>query len=120
LPGDVTDSQIVRHTGHMVFRELLEHGVQICEFQPTLNHQKIVVVDGIWSHIGSTNLDNRSFELNDEISLGILDEGIAAELRQAFLVDAQTCEPIELEAWNGRSFAHKVRDWLSYRANEVL
>jgi cardiolipin synthase len=120
LPGEVTDSQIVRHAGHMVFRELLEHGVKICEFQPTLNHQKIVVVDGVWSHIGSTNLDNRSFELNDEISLGVLDAGIASELREAFLRDAEHCPPIELDTWNERSFAHKVRDWLSYRANEVL
>ena len=120
LPGEVTDSQIVRHAGHLVFRELLEHGVEICEFQPTLNHQKVVVVDGIWSHIGSTNLDNRSFELNDEISLGILDEGIAGELREAFLEDAKRCEPIELSPWKSRSFAHKLRDWVSYRANEVL
>ena len=120
LPGEVTDAQIVRHAGHSRFTQLLEHGVKICEYRPTLNHQKIVIVDQVWSHIGSTNLDNRSFESNDEISLGIMDEAIAAELRTAFLHDEKSCEPIELAAWKARPWTHKLRDWYSYRFNELL
>ena len=120
LPGEITDVQLVRHAGHAGYQVLLDHGVKVCEYQPTLNHQKIVVVDGVWSHIGSTNLDNRSFELNDEISLGVMDERIAGELREAFLRDARQCRPIGREEWGSRPWSHKLRDWGSYRFNELL
>ncbi len=120
LPGEITDAQIVRHAGHAWYDTLLGHGVKICEYQRTLNHQKVVIVDGVWSHIGSTNLDNRSFATNDEISLGIMDEGIAAELRAAFQRDMEACQPIELQQWRARSPLHKLRDWASYRANDQL
>ncbi|HET9768260.1 MAG TPA: phospholipase D-like domain-containing protein [Thermoanaerobaculia bacterium] len=120
LPGEITDAQVVRHAGHAWFDTLLAHGVEICEYQRTLNHQKIVIVDGVWSHIGSTNLDNRSFATNDEISLGIMDEDIAAELRAAFQRDMEACQPIELQEWRRRSALHKLRDWASYRINDQL
>jgi len=120
LPGEITDAQVVRHAGHYKYGLLLDHGVEICEFQPTLNHQKIVIVDGVWSHIGSTNLDNRSFESNDEISLGVMDEGIAAELRRAFLRDVRRCTPIRSAEWAERSLPHRMRDWASYRINDLL
>jgi cardiolipin synthase len=120
LPGEITDVQLVRHAGHLGYRVLLDHGVKLCEYQPTLNHQKIVIVDGVWSHIGSTNLDNRSFELNDEITLGVMDERIAGELRAAFLRDARQCAPLDRDEWASRPWAHKLRDWASYRFNELL
>ena len=120
LPGEITDVQLVRHAGHAGYQVLLDHGVKVCEYQPTLNHQKIVVVDGVWSHIGSTNLDNRSFELNDELTLGVMDGRIAGELRQAFLRDARQCRPIGRDAWSSRPWSHKLRDWGSYRFNELL
>ena len=120
LPGEITDVQLVRHAGHLGYQVLLDHGVKVCEYQPTLNHQKIVIVDGPWSHIGSTNLDNRSFELNDEITLGVMDERIAGELREAFLRDARQCAPIDRDEWASRPWAHKLRDWGSYRFNELL
>jgi cardiolipin synthase len=120
LPGEITDVQAVRHAGHSLYDGLLERGVKICEYQPTLNHQKIVVVDGLWSHVGSTNLDNRSFEASDEISLGIVDETIAAELRDAFLADLRSCTPIIHRRWASRPWSHKLRDWISYRFHDVL
>jgi cardiolipin synthase A/B len=120
LPGEITDAQVVRHAGHYKYRLLLEHGVKIYEYQPTLNHQKIIVVDGLWSHIGSTNFDNRSFELNDEISLGIVDAAIADELREAFRRDAQSCTPMSEKEWKSRAWTHKLRDWSSYRLNDLL
>jgi cardiolipin synthase A/B len=120
LPGEITDAQVVRHAGHAWYDTLLSHGVKIWEYQRTLIHQKVVVVDGVWSHIGSTNLDNRSFATNDEISLGIMDEGVAAELRAAFLRDLEVSRPIELQQWRRRSSLHKLRDWASYRINDQL
>ncbi|HXT49405.1 MAG TPA: phospholipase D-like domain-containing protein [Thermoanaerobaculia bacterium] len=120
LPGEITDAQVVRHAGHAWYDTLLSHGVKICEYQRTLNHQKVVIVDRVWSHIGSTNLDNRSFASNDEISLGIMDEEIAGELRAAFQRDMESCRPIELQEWRRRSPFHKLRDWASYRINDQL
>jgi cardiolipin synthase len=120
LPGEITDAQVVRHAGHAWYDTLLGHGVRICEYQRTLNHQKVVIVDRVWSHIGSTNLDNRSFASNDEISLGIMDEEIAGELRAAFQRDMEACRPIELQEWRRRSSLHKLRDWASYRINDQL
>jgi cardiolipin synthase A/B len=120
LPGEITDAQVVRHAGHHRFGYLLESGVKICEFQRTLNHQKIVIVDDVWSHIGSTNLDNRSFETNDEISLGVLDPGVARQLGDAFLRDARDCRSIELARWESRPWYHKLRDWSAYAIKEQL
>ena len=81
---DVTDSAIVQHASHHRFGALLEKGIRIFEFKKTLNHQKVIIVDGIWSSVGSTNFDDRSFEVNDEISVGIVDERIAGELIDAW------------------------------------
>jgi cardiolipin synthase len=84
IPGPVTDSSIVRHAGHRHFGELLEKGIKIFEFQRTLSHQKIMIVDGVWSLVGSTNFDDRSLDINDEASVGLIDRGVAAELEAAF------------------------------------
>jgi cardiolipin synthase len=120
LPGEVTDVGVVRHAGHHAYDKLLRRGVEIYEYTRTLNHQKVMIVDGLWSHVGSTNLDNRSLESNDEVSLGIADRAIAAELREAFFADLRHCRQIELESWRRRSLWHRVQDWGSYRLNEFL
>lgn len=120
LPGEITDAQVVRHAGHALYQPLLANGARIYEYRRTLLHQKIILVDGVWSHIGSTNLDNRSFESNDEISLGIMDGAISGELRQAFLDDLESCDEITADEWRARSRGHKLRDWASYRLNEFL
>jgi cardiolipin synthase A/B len=121
LPGAVTDSSTVRHAGHHRYDELLRGGVEICEFQRTLTHQKIMVVDGFWSLVGSTNLDDRSLDINHEASLGMIDPAVASELRQAFERDLRDCEPVTLDAWRaGRSLRHRWVDRLSYLVNEQL
>ena len=78
------------------------------------------MVDGLWSHLGSTNLDNRSFESNDEVSLGIVDRAIAAELKAAFENDLKSAAEIKLDDWIARPWTHKLRDALSYRMNEFF
>lgn len=120
LPGEITDAQIVRHAGHSHFANLLRRGVRIFEYQKTLNHQKVMIIDGLWSHLGSTNLDNRSFESNDEISLGIVDPEIAAQLGAAFEDDLRSSREIRLEAWLREPWSHRLRDRLSWRLNELL
>ena len=75
-----SDNPMVQHAGHRNFEKLLRGGVRLFEYPHTLLHQKVMTVDGVWCAIGSSNFDDRSFETNDEITLGMLDAGIAAQL----------------------------------------
>jgi len=99
VPGAISDSPVVRHAGHCHFHELLAHGVRLFEHQKTLIHQKIMIIDGMWSHVGSTNLDDRSFDINEEAGVGLVDEGIAAQLKAAFEEDLKSCVEIDVPAW---------------------
>ncbi|HSF42008.1 MAG TPA: phospholipase D-like domain-containing protein [Thermoanaerobaculia bacterium] len=120
VPGPVTDSSVVRHAGHRHYQELLDKGIRICEYQPTLSHQKIMIVDRVWSHVGSTNFDDRSLDINDEASVGLIDEGVAGELRDAFENDLKVCKGLDAESWQQRSLWHKLIDRGSYLLNEQL
>jgi cardiolipin synthase len=115
-----TDSPIVQHASHHQFGALLEAGVKIWEFQRTLLHQKIIVVDGVWSCVGSTNFDDRSFQLNDEISMGILDPQIAAQLTAAFEDDKKAAVERHLDEWEKRPLWHKMMDGLAYLGSSQL
>jgi len=115
-----TDSPIVQHASHHKFAELLKSGVKIYEFQRTLLHQKIIVVDGVWSCVGSTNFDDRSFQLNDEVSMGVVDPQIASQLRAAFANDLRACRQRQLDEWEHRSFWHKAIDGLAYLGSSEL
>jgi cardiolipin synthase len=120
LPGPVTDSSIVRHAGHRFFEELLGHGIHIYEYQRTLTHQKVMVVDGEWSLVGSTNLDDRSLDINDEASVGMIDREVAATLQAAFRDDLTQCKELELASWRERGAWHRLVDRVSYAVNEQL
>src|SRR5205823_2537419 len=69
--ASATDSPIVQHASHHHFGTLLQRGVHVFEYKKTLLHQKVIVIDGVWSCIGSTNFDARSFQLNDEVSMAV-------------------------------------------------
>lgn len=120
VPGRVTDSRIVQHAGHHQFSKLLRAGIEMLEHRRTLLHQKVLIVDGSWSHLGSTNLDERSFDINAEISLGILDEGVASELHEAFEKDAEHCRVLSYDLWHKRSTFHRVLDGAAYLIHEQL
>jgi cardiolipin synthase len=120
LPGPVTDSQIVRHAGHRHFEELLSHGIHIYIHQRTLLHQKVMVVDGEWSLIGSTNLDDRSLDINDEASVGLIDRQVAESLDGAFRHDLADCQELSLAGWRDRGLWHRAVDRVSYLLNDEL
>ena len=121
VPSDsATDSPVVQHASHHRYGNLLKFGIRIFEYEKTLLHQKVMIVDGVWSAVGSTNFDARSLELNDEISLGVVDPAIAAELRAAFTADLQFARERKLEEWRDRPFWHKLKDGLAYLAHEQL
>ena len=115
-----TDNAIVQHASHHELGALLQSGVKVWEFERTLLHQKILVVDGVWSCVGSTNFDDRSFQLNDEISMGILDPSLAAQLTAAFEADRKSAQERSLEEWKRRGVWHKLVDGLAYLASSQL
>ena len=115
-----SDNPMVQHAGHRNFEKLLRSGVRLFEYPHTLLHQKVMTIDGVWSAIGSSNFDDRSFETNDEITLAVLDAPMAQRLDAVFEKYAPRCSEIELERWRRRGWAHKLKDNAFYLLNEVL
>ena len=116
----VSDSPIVQHASHHRYGTLLKGGVRIFDYQRTLLHQKVMTVDGRWAAIGSTNFDPRSFELNDEATIGIYDEAVARELEETFDRDLQHAEERHAETWDRRAFGHKMIDFGAYLLRDQL
>ncbi|HEX6087858.1 MAG TPA: cardiolipin synthase [Thermoanaerobaculia bacterium] len=117
---DATDSALVQHASHHHFGTLLKKGVKIYEYNKTLLHQKVIVVDGVWSCVGSTNFDERSFQLNDEVSIGVVDPVIAAQLRAAFFDDLRSTNERKFDEWKDRSLYHKTIDGVAYLGRSQL
>ena len=115
-----SDNPMVQHAGHRNFEKLMRNGVRLFEYPHTLLHQKVMTVDGIYSAVGSTNFDDRSFETNDEVTVGILDEKTAKKLDAIFEKYLPRAEEIDLEEWNRRSVWHKLTDHAAYSINELL
>jgi cardiolipin synthase len=107
-PGPETDKEVVRRASRARWGSMLEAGVRIYEFQPTNFHCKVMVADGVWSSVGSTNFDNRSFRLNDEANLNVYDAQFAARLEKIFEDDKRRSREITLEQWRRRPFAEKM------------
>ena len=117
---DATDNAIVQHASHHHFGTLLKRGVKIWEYDRTLLHQKVMIIDGLWSSVGSTNFDDRSFQLNDEINVGVLDAKIAAQLRAAFAADLRYAKQRSFDEWQDRSLWHKTVDGVAYLGRSQL
>ncbi|HZQ24237.1 MAG TPA: phospholipase D-like domain-containing protein [Terriglobales bacterium] len=103
VPGKHDDHALTRSSGRSAYGDLLKAGADIYEYEPSMIHAKITVVDGIWSVVGSTNLDNRSFGINDEINLAVMDAQVAAKLTQDFEDDASRSRTVTLQQWQKRS-----------------
>ena len=108
VPGRYTDQKWVRLASRRMWGELLRAGVRIHEYRATMTHVKVLVVDGLWSVIGTTNIDNRSFEHNDEINVGLLDTAVAKRLLQDYAQDLRDSEEITLEKWQRRPLWEKI------------
>jgi cardiolipin synthase len=115
-----TDNPMVQHAGHRNFEKLLRCGVRLFEYPHTLLHQKIMTVDGVWCAIGSSNFDDRSFETNDEIMLGMLNEATTRRLDAIFEKYAARAREISLHDWSRRGVLHRIADHACYMINEVL
>jgi cardiolipin synthase A/B len=80
----------------------------------------VMTVDGIYSVVGSSNFDDRSFETNDEVTLGILDAKTALKLDEIFEKYVKRAQEIDVEKWANRNIFHKIKDYAAYSINELL
>jgi cardiolipin synthase len=110
VPGPHIDSDLVRAASHSLWGDLLKAGVKIAEYQPTMFHVKALVVDSLLVSVGSTNFDNRSFILNDEANLNLLDAAFARQQEAIFEEDWKHARPISLRQWEARSYGDKLAD----------
>jgi cardiolipin synthase len=108
VPGEHIDSEVVRKASRASWGPLLEAGALIAEYEPTMFHCKVMVVDGLLVSVGSTNFDNRSFRLNDEATLNVLDRAFAQVQTAAFEDDLKRAKPISFEAWKQRPMREKL------------
>jgi cardiolipin synthase A/B len=111
-PGLHTDHLITRVTSRRLYGSLLRAGARIYEYQPAMIHTKMMVVDGLWSVVGSSNFDYRSFGINDEVNLATRDAGIAQRLAEDFAADLSDSRLQTYRRWYRRPLFEKAYEWL--------
>jgi cardiolipin synthase len=115
VPGQYIDAPNVRLASHYHYGELLDAGVSIYEYRPTMMHNKVMAVDGIWATIGSINFVNRSMKKNAEVNIAVYDRGFAAEMERMVLNDLAQCDVLTKEEWKKRGLLARLGEvffWL--------
>ena len=120
VPGPHIDKQFVRTAGRAAYDELIDAGIEIHEYLPTMLHAKALTVDGSWSSVGSVNFDNRSFQLHDEVTLCVQSERFAGRLHDVFERDLESAERIDPGEWSRRSATQRARERLTKYARREL
>jgi cardiolipin synthase len=118
--SDKTDVKTTWYAGRTYYEKLLEGGVRIYEYQPTMMHAKTMVVDAMWSYIGSMNFDNRSLSFNDESLLVTLDRRIGAQMDSIFMDDITRSKEIKLDEFRKRPLSGKILEWGAQKLRRVL
>jgi len=113
VPGKYNDARVGRWAAHALYGDLLNAGVEIYEYRPTMIHCKVLVVDGIWTSVGSANFDDRSFRLNDEANLNVFSSDLAAEQVQYIETDIARSKRMVLRRWARRSSTRRVYESLA-------
>ncbi len=108
VPGAGTDQRLVRLASRRMYRELLGGGVRLFEYRPSMTHVKALLVDGVWAVIGTTNVDNRSFEHNDEVNVAFREATVNERLERDFEADLAASDEITLDAWLRRPLLEKI------------
>jgi cardiolipin synthase len=119
VPG-VIDHAVVREAGRANFGRLLQAGIEIYEYQPALLHAKTMVVDGVWATVGSTNLDHRSFVLNDELNVAVYDPGFARRVDGAFADDLTHSKRVTYERWRARGLGARLFELVVIPIRDLL
>jgi cardiolipin synthase len=120
VPGSHIDKEFVRTAGRAAYDQLIDAGIEIYEYCPTMLHAKTLTVDEIWSSVGSVNFDNRSFQLHDEVTLCVQSERFAGQLHEVFETDLESSERIEPDEWRERSLAQRARENVTKYARREL
>jgi cardiolipin synthase len=115
-----TDVKTTWYAGRTYYEKLLEGGVKIYEYQPTMMHAKSMVVDGIWSYVGSMNFDNRSLSFNDESLLVALDPAVGAQMNSIFMDDIKSSQEMKLDVFRKRPLSNKILEWCAQKLRRVL
>jgi cardiolipin synthase A/B len=113
LPGPHIDAPLTRYAARGLYGRLLRRGIRIYEYGPAMYHCKVLIVDDAWVSVGSTNFDNRSFLLNEEANLNLLDADFAARQVEVFEQDKARAHEITLEAWQRRPLREKLLNLLT-------
>lgn len=111
-PSEKSDHLITRRSSRRLYGDLLKAGAHIYEYQPEMIHTKSLVIDGMWSVVGSTNFDNRSFGLNDEVNLAACDPELAARLTKDFARDRAESRAVTYDAWRRRPIFERAHEQL--------
>ncbi|HEV7521714.1 MAG TPA: phospholipase D-like domain-containing protein [Candidatus Angelobacter sp.] len=114
LPGKHSDHSMTRSSSRGTYGDLLRAGAEIYEYQPAMIHAKIMIVDGLWCVVGSTNMDHRSFGWNDEVNLAVVDPALAAKLSANFENDLKESHSETLEEWEHRPYWQRGMEWLGW------
>ena len=113
VPGERTDARLVQKASRHFWGELLEAGIKIHEFEPTMYHCKLVIVDDVWTSVGSTNIDERALRLNDEANINFYDREFARHQIAMFLSDLKRSTPYTITKWRQRPMSERFSDWLA-------
>jgi cardiolipin synthase len=108
VEGDITDAKSVKYAGRAHYKQFMEQGIEIYEYQPAMMHAKVLVVDGEWAVLGTTNMDNRSFEHNDEVNLAMRDRDVGSRLLADYERDLLHSTEMTLARWNRRPLWEKI------------
>jgi cardiolipin synthase len=111
-PGRHADHLITRMTSRRLYGQLLRAGARIYEYQPAMIHTKVLIVDGLWSVVGSSNFDYRSFGLNDEVNLAARDARLAHRLAEDFAADLAQSRLQTYRRWYRRPLFDRAWEWL--------
>jgi cardiolipin synthase len=119
VPGKI-DFKITYRASRRHYGRMLLGGIEIFEYSRALLHSKTMVVDGVWATIGSTNFDNRSFALNEELNLALYDKNVAHNLEQIFAEDLKHSRKITYTEWDARGIKEKIWEWFAFPVEEQL
>ena len=120
VPGEHIDSETVRSASRASWGGLLAAGAYIAEYQPTMFHSKVMTVDQVLVSVGSTNFDNRSFRLNDEATLNVMDSEFAVQQTQIFEEDMKLSRQITFDQWSNRPLKEKLAERLAVLLSSQL
>jgi len=112
LPGPNNDQPLTKSAGRAAYGKMLEGGVKIFEYQPTMIHEKSMVIDGLFSMFGSSNLDARSSEINEELDVVVYDENFGREMESVFEKDLAQARQYTLHEFQKRSRWERATEWL--------